>query len=517
MFGRTRQRVLTPGERLVRRTGYGLAVFTLALIAVLLAIVGIVTAAAVTEMTDQSVDSNLHGAADNMLIALAPTPSPAPTPTPARTFEESARATHENGSGSDDGGDGEHDGTTPRPTSRDVPSPTPTPTTRPTATPIPTRTPAPSDGADAGAGATDRPPEASDTFFLILDTAGSIKANPQHVAMSGLPDAASAAIAAGGTQDWRTVDLAGTRIRLLSEPMHGLDGSISGVLQTGFVLTAHEEQNALIVRTIVLASLAGLIGAALVTLFVTRRAMSPIRAAFEAERRFVASASHELKTPVSIVHASAEILQREDLIKPDGRYLVSDIVSESDRMGLLVGDMLALASAQAGQISVSLAVVDIRPFVEVAVGRVQAVARQKSVRVVVGQESAGAVRDASPLLVLADRERLLQLLTIFIDNAIDHSPANGTVTVVARATEEANRTGRRVVVEVLDQGPGVPVAERERIFEPFARTAGERRTTGTTGLGLAIARILAARQDATIAVTDAPGGGACFSVSFARQ
>ena len=140
--------------------------------------------------------------------------------------------------------------------------------------------------------------------------------------------------------------------------MYRLDGSISGVLQTGFVLTAHEEQQALIARTIILASLLGLLGAAIVTLFVTRRAMSPIRRAFAAERRFVGSASHELKTPVSIVHASAEILQREDLVQPEGRYLVDDIISESDRMGRLVGDLLALASTQAGQISVSSVLLD---------------------------------------------------------------------------------------------------------------------------------------------------------------
>jgi len=245
---------------------------------------------------------------------------------------------------------------------------------------------------------------------------------------------------------------------------------------------------------------------------VTRRAMAPIRAAFDAERRFVASASHELKTPVSVVRASAEILQREELVKPEGRYLVDDVVSESDRLGRLVGDLLALASAEAGQISIHPTTFDLRGVVNEVVERVQVVAATRSVRVEAIQATSST--DRSQLLVRADRERMIQLLTIFIDNAIDHSPPNGLVTVTAHDVVEGARGSRRAVVVVADQGPGVPVKDRERIFEPFARAAGERRSPSTTGLGLAIARILASRQNATLAVGDAPGGGAAFSVSL---
>jgi len=339
--------------------------------------------------------------------------------------------------------------------------------------------------------------------------------NPQSVQLAGLPNLDAVAVAAAGTEDWRTVSADGIRIRLLTEPMRELDGSVFGVLQSGFKLTAYDDQKALIVRTIIVASLIGLLGAAVVTLFVTRRAMAPIRSAFDAERRFVASASHELKTPVSLVRASAEILQREQLVQPAGRYLVADVIAESDRLGRLVNDLLALAAAEAGQMSIAPTVFDVRPLITDAVERVQAVAHERGVRVETAASNDPAA--GAELLVFADRERLLQLLTIFIDNAIDHSPPAGVVRVVGRSIDEGNRSGRRVIVEVMDQGPGVPLAERERIFEPFARTTGARRTAGTTGLGLAIARLLAARQNATLAVRDAPGGGACFSVTLARR
>ena len=123
-----------------------------------------------------------------------------------------------------------------------------------------------------------------------------------------------------------------------------------GFVQAGFVLTFHEQQESQLLWTIAIVSLAGLAGAALVTLLVTRRALVPIRAAFATERRFVAAASHELRTPVAIVRASAEILDREELVAADGQPFVADIMSETDRMGRLVGDLLALASAEAGAV-----------------------------------------------------------------------------------------------------------------------------------------------------------------------
>jgi signal transduction histidine kinase len=110
---------------------------------------------------------------------------------------------------------------------------------------------------------------------------------------------------------------------------------------------------------------------------------------------------------------------------------------------------------------------------------------------------------------------MAQMLLIFVDNAVDHSPPGGTVRVEVRPVSQHGRD--QVSVAVADQGPGVPHHERARIFEPFARLAGRRRETGSTGLGLAIAQLLAARHDATLHVGDAIGGGAVFSVLLPRR
>jgi signal transduction histidine kinase len=507
----------------------------MALIAALLAGVGVVTAAAAIQANDRLVDRNLDAAAANMILTLLPSPTPEPTiepssepsTEPSGEPEQTAEATNgeDGGDGKTPGEDGEREGgqssstptltAAPSPTAAPTPTPRPTPTTTPTTPPTTPPSTEPST-APVGGGTIedDRPIGKADTFFLVLDTAGRVKASPQRVTLPGLPDTAAVAAAVQNGSDWRTVDAGGVRVRLLTQLVKDSGGTVLSVLQSGFVLTLNDEQTGQIMLTIVLASLIGLFGAGLVTVLVTRRALAPIRSAFAAERRFVAAASHELRTPIAVVRASAEILQREDLVKPEGRQLLEDVVGESDRLGRLVGDLLALASAEAGAITVERRALEMRGFVADLAHRVTGMAAQRGVQIEVVQDGDGLAADRQ-LMVSADPDRMTQLLLIFVDNAIDHSPVGGVVRLVVRPVLEGGRP--QVMIGVVDQGPGVPRAERARIFEPFARLAGRRRQTGNTGLGLAIARLLAARQDATLHVDDASGGGAIFSVSLPRR
>jgi signal transduction histidine kinase len=339
-----------------------------------------------------------------------------------------------------------------------------------------------------------------------------VLSNPQRLALVGLPDTGGAAAAVAGGEDWRTITANGVRVRLLSQRVEDGDGNAAGVLQSGFVLTFQDQQTGQLLATIALMCLAGVIGAGLVTLLVTRRAMRPVRSAFASERRFVAAASHELRTPVAVVRASAEVLQREDLVKDEGRKLVEDIIGESDRLGRLVGDLLALASAEAGAITVDRRAIEMRGFISEIARRAESIATERGVHIAVVHD--GDAPGDRELIVSADPDRMTQLLLIFIDNAIDHSPPGGTVRLFVRPIFEGGRA--QVAVGVADEGPGVPREERSRIFEPFARLRGRRRETGNTGLGLAIARILAARQNASLHVDDAAGGGAVFSVHLQR-
>jgi signal transduction histidine kinase len=346
----------------------------------------------------------------------------------------------------------------------------------------------------------------SDTFLLVLDPSGTVVANPSRVNLPGLPDpvALAAAKASPTGRDLRTVDAGGFPVRLLTARITPEEsgGSSLGFVQGGFRLTLHDEQSASIVAAVTLVGIVGLLGAAIVTLIVTGRALIPIRRSFDTQRRFVADASHELRTPAALIRANADVMEREGLVTPEGRPLVGDIITEADRLARLVGDLLQLASTDAAGIVIERAPVDVNAIATETVRQAQALAAERGVRLEASEPTSG---DA--LIVDGDRDRLVQLLLVLLDNAFDHSPPGGTVTVGVA------RRGQLVQLTVADSGPGIPATERERVFEPFTRLPGVRRDrAGGTGLGLAIARRIAVAHAGTIVVGDAPGGGAMFVV-----
>jgi two-component system OmpR family sensor kinase/two-component system sensor histidine kinase QseC len=183
---------------------------------------------------------------------------------------------------------------------------------------------------------------------------------------------------------------------------------------------------------------------------------------------------------------------------------VDDVISEADRLGRLVEDLLALASAERGTMVVERRPIDVAEVARDTVRRAGPLAAERGVHL------AGPSSEAGTLPAVGDAERLVQLLLVLLDNAFRHSPPGGTVSVGA-----ARDDGRTGLVIVDDEGPGVPAGERERIFEPFARLPGSRAAADAgSGLGLAIARRIAALHGGTLTVGDAPGGGARFVLAL---
>ena len=361
--------------------------------------------------------------------------------------------------------------------------------------------PPPSSGGDGGDESSERPPAESDTFHLYLDAAGSLVANPGRVPLASLPDADAVAAARADGSDLRTVRSGGADVRLLTVAV-AHDGALAGYVQSGFVLTLLDRQLATIILTIIVVGLLGLLGAAVVTVVVVDRALVPIRAAFDTERRFIADASHEIRTPAAIIRASAEVLEREGLVTASGRPLVADVVAEADRLGRLVDDLLALDASDRGSLSLQRRLVDLRELVAETSARVGPLATERGVAVTGPGPGPAVTVDADP-------DRIVQALIVLLDNATRHTPPGGAIVV------SVVRSGGHAEVRVDDPGSGVPLADRGTIFEPFARLPGPggRRGSGS-GLGLAIARRIADLHGGSLVVGDAPTGGARFVLSL---
>ncbi len=343
-------------------------------------------------------------------------------------------------------------------------------------------------------------PAAADTVLLVLDASGNVLQNRTGSMLPGLPDTSVLPVAAANGQDLRTISTGGHNVRLLTTPLVH-DGRLLGFVQGGFVLDLHDSQSQSLVLAVIIVGAMGLVGAAFITLLVTGRALVPIREGFEAQRRFVADASHELRTPAALIRANAEVLERERLVTEEGQPLVEDVIAEADRLGMLVGDLLQLSAWDETELSIAPESVDVAQLARETVRGATALAAEREVRLV--------TRSAEPAIAMADRARIVQLLLILLDNAVDHSPAGGAVAI------HVSRSSDAVVINVDDQGPGIPAEDRERIFEPFTRLTGTtRHGSGGTGLGLAIARRIVDAHGGVIRADTPPTGGARFTVEL---
>ena len=218
---------------------------------------------------------------------------------------------------------------------------------------------------------------------------------------------------------------------------------------------------------------------------------SRLEKTLDAQRRFVADASHELRSPLTTIRSNAGFLaERPDAEEPDRREALADIQSEADRMARLVDGLLALARHDAGQ-ELTLEPVPLETVVREVVRRDRP--RHDSL----------VVEVVDPAVVVGDVEALGRVVRILFDNADVHA---GGVRQARIWSEDG--VG---VLAVADEGPGIVPGEEEAIFERFRRGSSARGGTGS-GLGLAIARSIVTEMGGSIAGRNREGSGAIFEV-----
>ncbi|HVB96698.1 MAG TPA: HAMP domain-containing sensor histidine kinase [Chloroflexota bacterium] len=349
----------------------------------------------------------------------------------------------------------------------------------------------PTEGADA---------ELAAVYALPLDASGAVITLPNFSTATFTPDVNAAKAALVNGSDLRTTSLSdGTPVRLLTYRVDQNGGP--ALLQLGRPLTDQERilQNMLV-------GLLALGGACtvLVTLiswWLAGRSLQPAQDAWDRQQAFVANAGHELRAPLTLMRASADVALRE---LPNGdddqRELWTDVLQECDHMARLVEDLLLLSRLDSGRLVLkpqSVVFSDLLADLRRQVGRV---ADERGVDLLVDAESVAA---------LADPERLRQVLLILIDNALRHTPSGGQIRLVGRLE------GRLAHLIVADTGEGIPAAHLARIFDRFYVVDGARRSGGT-GLGLSIAKGLVEAQHGEIRLASQVGHGTTVEIVLPR-
>jgi two-component system, OmpR family, sensor kinase len=228
-------------------------------------------------------------------------------------------------------------------------------------------------------------------------------------------------------------------------------------------------------------------------------ARSEREAALKRQRVFVADASHELRTPLTSILANLELLQAS--LKEPGneeeRAMVDSALRSSSRMSRLVGDLLLLARADAGRIGARTRC-DLAEAAGNAAAEVAPTVGERELR----------IENERPLPVDGNPDELHRMVLNLLDNAARHTPPGSTIELRLRAE------GANAVVEVADNGPGVPAELREQIFERFVRGEGPADTAvgGGSGLGLAIVSAVATSHGGSAEVGESELGGARFRI-----
>jgi signal transduction histidine kinase len=214
---------------------------------------------------------------------------------------------------------------------------------------------------------------------------------------------------------------------------------------------------------------------------------------------FVLTASHELRSPLTSVQGFAEILTMErEKLSPRQADAVEIILDNSRHLVRLLNDLLDLARSDAGQLKIEASPVEPATLIADAV---RAIRRQIEAR---GQVLDERIEPGLPV-VAADRDRIRQVMVNLLTNANEYCPEGASIGVNAR------RIGDEVEISVIDDGPGIPAAQLEHIFERFSRgDAGMTQRVGGTGLGLAISKSLVELHGGSIAAASTPGEGSRF-------
>ena len=254
----------------------------------------------------------------------------------------------------------------------------------------------------------------------------------------------------------------------------------------------------------ILLGVISLIFSTLIGFFLSRRALKPARLAYEKQRQFAADASHELRTPLAVVLSTADLLLNDPTIKSDFlRQTILDMKDEVKKMSNLVADLLLVARSDNNALKTLAVRFDIAALLRQAVRTMTPIAEKKNI--VIKERG-----DFTPTEILGDEQKIRQLITILVDNAIKYTKEGGSVTIGFVPAKQG-----KVSFFIEDTGIGISKEDLPKIFDRFYRVDKARsRQMGGNGLGLAIADEIVRMHRGEIEVISEEGKGTRFTVTL---
>ena len=237
------------------------------------------------------------------------------------------------------------------------------------------------------------------------------------------------------------------------------------------------------------------------SVLLARRATAA-QAASVAKSEFLSRTSHELRTPLNAILGFAQLLE-DDLVAGQNRQHAQHITRAGKHLLSLIDDVLDLARVEAGQLTITAAAVRVAPVLREALALLQPLAVQHQIKL-------PALVDDGGLAVVADRQRLTQIMLNLLSNAIKYNRAGGEVRIAVSGRDE------EVAIAIADEGDGIEAGLLERLFTPFDRLGAERGKTEGVGLGLAVSRSLAEAMGGSLAADSTAGKGSVFTVQLPR-
>ncbi|GAC1452169.1 MAG: ATP-binding protein [Steroidobacteraceae bacterium] len=227
--------------------------------------------------------------------------------------------------------------------------------------------------------------------------------------------------------------------------------------------------------------------------------ISRLEEAIHGSKQFVADASHELRTPLTVMRGELESLAQDEQLRSETREALGSVLEEVERLAEIVEGLFALSRLDAGEAHSEWVRFDLTELAATTADQMSLLAEDKHVSV--------ACESSPTVTVEGDRARLKQVVVNLLDNAIKYTPSNGRVLLSVR------REAGYAVLEVTDNGIGIPAEVLPHVFKRFFRVDGSRsRERGGAGLGLSIVKSICTAHGGVVEVTSAPGQGSTFRV-----